>query len=237
MMAEKEMEELNARLNDEAFLAEYVKKYAGYKVNWLPGFLGWFLVGAGNLVYGKKPSYLKFRAVEVIARVPYHSWESAAFTFLTLFYTNEEKAMKLSKVAWLGRMASDNETMHVVVISKLAKEAEKANGFVHTFIPMVFAFFYFWASYWLYIINPRYSFQLNYLFENHAFEQYSEFLKLKEKELKEKPVGSPYLEMYGRKPANQYEFFTSVRNDEIIHRNRSIEEIEKRETEKKAAKK
>lgn len=235
MQAEKEMEELNARLNDEAFLADYAKKYDGYRVNWLPGFLGWFLVSAGNLVYGNKPSYLKFRAVEVIARVPYHSWESAAFTFLTLFYMNEEKAMKLSKVAWLGRMASDNETMHVVVISKLSKEAEKANGFVHTFIPMVFAFFYFWASYWLYIMNPRYSFQLNYLFENHAFEQYSQFLTENEAKLKERKVESPYLEMYGRSPANQYEFFRSVRNDEIIHRNRSIEEIEKRDAAKKAA--
>ncbi len=221
-------EALNEKLNNPEVLAEYKKTHDGYRVHWLPGFLGNVLVGAGNLVYGGKPSYLKFRAVEVIARVPYHSWESAAFTFLTLFYMNEAKAMKLSKVAWLARMASDNETMHVVVISALAKEEQKLNGFVHTFIPMVFAFFYFWASYWLYILNPKYSFELNYLFEQHAFDQYSEFLEKNEEALKAKKMESAYLIWYGRPAKNQYDFFRSVRNDELIHRNRSIDEIEKR---------
>ncbi len=234
--SDAEMEGLVRKLGeDPSFLKTYKEKYDGYRVHWLPRVLGTFLVWAGNLVYGKKPSYLKFRAVEVIARVPYHSWESAAFTFLTLFYMNEKKAMKLSEVAWLARMSSDNETMHVVVISQLAKKEQKLNGFVHTFIPMVFAFFYFWASYWLYILNPRYSFELNYLFESHAFEQYTEFLKENEAALKSKKVESPYLDWYGRTPANQYEFFESVKNDEIIHRNRSIEEIEKRDAALKAS--
>jgi hypothetical protein len=235
MHADKEAEDLNVRLNDEGVRAEYEKKYANYRVHWLPAFLGGFLVGAGNLVYGTKPSYLKFRAVEVIARVPYHSWESAAFTFLTLFYMNEERAMKLSKVAWLARIAADNETMHVVVISKLAKQEQKLNGFVHTFIPMVFAFFYFWASYWLYIMNPKYSYELNYLFEQHAYDQYSEFLKHNAEALKKKPLASTYLSWYGRTAENQYAFFESVRNDELMHRNHSIEEIEHRAAAKKAA--
>ncbi len=233
---DSEAEVLNQKLNDPHLLLEYAKKYDAYRTHWLPSFLGGVLVGAGNLVYGKNPSYLKFRAVEVIARVPYHSWESAAFTFLTLFYMNEEKAMKLSKLAWASRMASDNETMHVVVISALAKSEKKMNGFVHTFIPMVFAFFYFWASYWLYIMNPRYAFELNYLFEKHAFEQYSEFLNVYGEELKKKPMSNSYLLWYGRKAETQYDFFQSVRNDEVIHRNRSIEEIEKRDAEKAQAK-
>lgn len=224
-----EIETLNIKLNDPALLADYKKKHGDYRAHWLPSFLGGLLIGAGNTVYGKKPSYLKFRAVEVIARVPYHSWESVAFTFLTLFYMNEEKAMKLSKLAWLARMASDNETMHVVVISALAKAEERANGFVHTFIPMVFAFFYFWAAYWLYIMNPKYAFELNYLFEKHAFEQYSEFMETNEAALKAKPMKSDYLVWYGRNVDNQYDFFRSVRNDELIHRNRSITEIEARQ--------
>lgn len=219
-------ETLNETLNDPEVLSAYKKTRDGYKVHWLPAVLGSVLVGAGNMVYGKNPSYLKFRAVEVIARVPYHSWESAAFTLLTLFYMNEARAMKLSKVAWLARSASDNETMHVVVISALAQKEQKMNGFIHTFIPMVFAFFYFWASYWLYLLNPKYSFELNYLFEQHAFEQYSEFLEANEEVLKSKRMASDYLAWYGREAKTQYDFFRSIRNDEIIHRNRSIDEIE-----------
>ncbi|MBX9765151.1 hypothetical protein K2X83_00745, partial [Patescibacteria group bacterium] len=117
-------EELVLKLNDEQELAAFKAKYDGYKPGFVPRILGSLLVFCGNAVYGKKPSYLKFRAVEVIARVPYHSWESAAFTFLTMFFMNEKKAIALSNVAWFGRMASDNETMHVVVISQLAKKAE-----------------------------------------------------------------------------------------------------------------
>lgn len=232
--ADPKAEELVQKLNDDAELSAFKAKYDGYKPGLVPRVLGSLLVFCGNAVYGKKPSYLKFRAVEVIARVPYHSWESAAFTFLTMFFMNEKKAIALSNVAWFGRMASDNETMHVVVISQLAKKAEKANWFVHTLIPMVFAFFYFWAAYWLYLFSHKAAFELNYLFEQHAFDQYSEFLKLRGGELREKKMESDYLAWYGRKAETEYDFFLSVRNDEIIHRNNSIMHIEERAVTKTA---
>ncbi|MES2134706.1 MAG: alternative oxidase [Patescibacteria group bacterium] len=224
----EELEALNASLNDPTTLEEYKKPYDDYKPHLLPRILGHMLVWCGNTVYGKAPSYLKFRAVEVIARVPYHSWDSAAFTFLTMFYQNESKAMRLAKLSQFARLATDNETMHVVVISALAKAEQKDNVLVHTVIPMLFAFFYFWAAYWLYVFNPRNALELNYLFESHAFEQYSRFLEANGEELKKKPMVSKYLEWYGREAPNQYEFFRSVRNDEIMHRNKSIEEIERR---------
>lgn len=199
-----------------------------YRASWFPRLLGGALVACGNFVYGVKPSYLKFRAVEVIARVPYHSWESAVYTLLTLFYTNEAQALKYARVSKFARHAQDNETMHVVVISQLAKAEEKAGFFLHTLIPLLFAFLYFWASYWLYLINPKYSYELNYLFEQHAYDQYSEFVTSREAELKAKPCQSDYLAFYGRLCANQYDFFVSVRDDELLHRNRSLEEIEAR---------
>ncbi len=223
----EELEVLNQKLNDDSFLKEYKTSYDSYQPSLLPLLLGKFLVWCGNFVYGKEPSYLKFRSVEVIARVPYHSWASSVYTLLTLFYSHEKKALQLSDVAQFAQIAQDNETMHVVVISKLAEKEECAGIIRHTLIPMLFAFFYFWASYFLYVINPRYSYELNFLFESHAFEQYSRFLEKRGDELKNKSIHSDFLKWYGREPKNQYEFFLSVRNDEIIHRNKSIEEIEK----------
>lgn len=225
--AHTELEILNKKLTDDSFLKEYKEIYDGYTTSLFPLMLGKLLVSCGNFIYGKEPSYLKFRAVEVIARVPYHSWTSAAYTFLTLFYTNEDKALKFSNVATFSQIAQDNETMHVIVITQLAKIEERAGFIRHTFIPLFFAFFYFWSSYILYLINPRYSFELNYLFESHAFEQYNRFLVTRGEELKSKPITSNFLKWYGRSPKNQYEFFLSVRNDEIIHRNTSIDEINK----------
>lgn len=224
---DKRLEELNQSLNDEQFMVEYKHQYDNYKVSFLPRILGKFLVFSGNLVYGKNPTYLKFRAVEIIARVPYYSWASASYTLMTLFFSNEEKALKYSEVSRFAQFAQENETMHVVVISHLAFTEEKAGFIRHSFIPMWFAFFYFWWSYILYFINPRYSFELNYMFESHAFDQYTKFLKKHGEELKKKTVDSKFLDWYGRYPRNQYDFFLSVRNDEIIHRNNSIEEIKK----------
>lgn len=222
---DKEFEVLNQALNDEALLQEYKKPFDNYKPSLLPRILGNFLVWCGNTVYGHAPSYLKFRAVEVIARVPYHSWESASFTLLTMFYSDEQRALKLSKITKFARMAADNETMHVIVVSHLARLEQKAGIIRYTLIPMFFAFFYFWASYFLYLINPRWSLELNYLFEQHAFDSYSEFLEIFGEELHKKPIESDFLAWYGRHPRSQYEFFKSVRNDEIVHRNRSIHEI------------
>lgn len=217
------MEALNVSLNDDATRAAYCVAHDGYRAAWLPRALGAMLVWCGNVVYGERPTYLKFRAVEVIARVPYHSWQSAIYTLLTLFYTDESRALKYAQTSEFARHAQDNETMHVVVISQLAHKAERAGMLRHTTIPVMFAFLYFWVSYWLYLIRPRWSYELNYLFEQHAYDQYSRFIKDNEVVLKGKSIQSAFLTWYGRHLANEYEFFCSVRNDEIIHRNRSVE--------------
>jgi hypothetical protein len=222
----EDLERLNKELNDPVQLAAYRAPYDHYRPAALPRFLGHTLVWLGNLFYGREPSYLKFRAVEVIARVPYHSWASAAYTLLTLFYTDETKARDLSEVARYARQAQDNETMHVVVISCIAKREGRAGILRYTIIPMVFAFFYFWWSYVLYLLNRKWSHELNYMFEQHAFDQYQRFLDTRGDELRGKRVESEFLTWYGRHPRNQYEFFASVRNDEIVHRNTSIREID-----------
>jgi ubiquinol oxidase len=221
----QELELLNETLNDSVLLREYTREFDHYLPSFPARMLGGLLVTVGNLVYGKRPSYAKFRAIEVIARVPYQSWTSAAYTLLTFAYTNERRALALGQVTRFARLAHDNETMHVVVISGLARKHAKTGFIRHTLIPILFAFFYFWASYILYLIHPRYSYELNFIFENHSFAQYDEFLLRNREQLQSRSISSDFLTWYGRNPRSEYEFFTSVRNDEIIHRNTSIKKI------------
>ncbi len=223
----REHEALSLELNDPERRAEYARPYDHYRPGWVARFLGWILVTSGDLVYGRQPSYLKFKAIEVIARIPYQSWEVASYTLLTGMYSNEKKAIELARTGAFARIAQDNETLHVVVISQLCK-ARKQGFFRHYFIPLLFAFFYFWTIFILYLISRKASLELNYLFESHAYSQYSAFLKLEEENLKRSPILSDFLEFYGRHVRNEYEFFELVRNDELIHRNRSIREIEAR---------
>lgn len=224
----KSHEDLVRELNDDTLRAEYARPYDNYSVGIVPSILGALLVTFGNLVYGFRPTYGKFKAVEIIARIPYQSWEVAAYTLLSAVHGNEKHAMRLTKTTAFSRAAQDNETMHVVVISHLAKKAGGIGFFRHTLIPLMFAFVYFWAIYLLYMLSHRASLELNYLFESHAYAQYERFLKENEEALKGKACMSEFLNFYGREARSEYEFFQSVRNDELIHRNRSIREIETR---------
>ncbi len=224
-----EFEKLNKDLNDEIFLNEYKKKFDDYKPNFFPRILGNLLVFVGNVVYGKEPSYLKFRSVEIIARVPYQSWSSVAYTLLTIFFTNEKKAIELSRINKFSRFSHDNETMHVIVISSILKDENiKVNFLKHTFMPIFFAFWYFWWNFFLFLIKPKWSYELNFVFESHAFAQYSIFIKKYAEVLKKKEISSEFLHWYGRHPKNQYEFFLSIRNDEIIHRNESLQQYDQK---------
>ncbi|KND47506.1 MAG: hypothetical protein AB199_03690 [Parcubacteria bacterium C7867-004] len=221
-------EALVKELNDPTMRADYARPYDGYKVGPIAAVLGWLLVTSGTIVYGKKPSYGKFKAVEVIARIPYQSWEVATYTLLTGFYGNEKRAIELTKTSAFSRQAQDNETMHVVVITQICKRLRCVGWFRHMFIPLVFAFFYFWTIYLLYMVSRKSALELNYLFETHAYHQYSEFLALYGEQLRDTPVMSDFLVLYGRNVRSEYELFESIRNDELIHRNRSIKEIELR---------
>lgn len=221
-MEKEDHEALVQKLRDSDALQAYTAECDGYNTGWVASALGALLVGAGALVYGRKPSYEKFKAVEVIARIPYQSWESVAYTYLTAFYGDEHYAMRLSRVLPFARHAQDNETMHVVVLTQLVRTYGRNSLIRHTLIPLLFSFFYYWTIWLLSLINRRIAFELNYLFESHAFAQYTQFLAEHEEVLKSRPVTSDYLKFYGREVANEYELFRSIQLDEIIHRNQSI---------------
>lgn len=221
-------EALVHQLNDPALRAAYARPYDNYRPGIVPRFLGYILVLSGTLMYGKKPSYGKFKAIEVIARIPYQSWEVASYTLLTALYGNEERAIELSKTSAFSRIAQDNETMHVVLMSQLCHKRKCVGPIRHGLIPLLFALFYFWTLYFLYMISRKASLELNYIFENHAYHQYQEFLDLNEHELKQHAVVSDFLVFYGRHVRSEYELFETIRNDELIHRNRTIKELQSR---------
>ena len=222
----REHEALVLTLNDPERRKEYAAPYNHYQVGFIARALGYLLIGSGNFIYGKKPSYEKFKAIEVIARIPYQSWEVATYTLLTALYSNEKRAIELSKIGSFARIAQDNETLHVVVISQIVKRLKCEGFFRHVLIPLLFAFFYFNTLFILYFLSRKSSLELNYLFEAHAYEQYSLFLELEGERLKHTPIQSEFLDFYGRQVRTEFELFSLIRNDELVHRNRSIREIQ-----------
>jgi ubiquinol oxidase len=221
-------EALVKELRDPKLRAEYAAAFDTYRPSLVARVLGWVLVLSGTLVYGKRPSYGKFKAIEVIARIPYQSWEVAIYTLLTGLYGNEERAISLTRTSAFSRHAQDNETMHVIVITQICKRLRCTGPIRHALVPLLFAFFYFWTIYLLYLVSRTAALELNYIFESHAYAQYQEFLEREGERLRDTPVRSEFLTFYGREARSEYELFESIRNDELIHRNRSIREIQLR---------
>ena len=222
----EEHEALNAKLNDPELRADYARAFDDYRPGLAARVLGKLFTGSGDLMYGKKPTYQKFKAIEVVARIPYQSWEVASYTLLTWFYSNERRAIELAKTSAFSRMAQDNETLHVVVISQIVKRLKCESFLRHTVVPLIFATFYALAVFALYLVSRRAALELNFVFESHAFEQYSQFLEENHEKLRLTPISSDFLDFYGRHAKTELEFFESVRNDELIHRNRSIRELQ-----------
>lgn len=219
-------EELVRSLNDPSLRAEYAAPFDHYRPLLIVRMLGSILISSGTLFYGRKPSYAKFKAIEVIARIPYQSWEVATYTILSAMYANERRSIELTKLSMFSRMAQDNETMHVVVMSHIVRSLRCESFFRHTLIPLLFSFFYFWTIYLLFLISRRAALELNYLFESHAYAQYQEFLDTEGDRLRQTPITSDFLAFYGRNVRSEYELIELIRNDELIHRNRSIRELQ-----------
>jgi len=224
-MLSNKHEELLKTFKNYKELENYKKKYDYYQTGIFPKIIAKTLFGTVDLIYGKNPTIQKFKVIEVVARVPYQTWEFVNYLWTTNFYTNENKAIKYAKRSDFGKFAQDNETMHVVVISQICKSEKLGNFLGHTLLPIILAYIYFLISTILYMFSSKSSYELNYLFENHAYNQYDLLIKKDKNKLEKKKIHSKFLKFYGRECKNQLEFFESVKNDEIIHRNTSIEEM------------
>ena len=190
----------------------------------LPRLVAKLLISGTSLLYGHEPSYRKFRALEVIARAPYHSWEAAAFFLLTFFYADERRALALAATTRFARTAQDNETLHVVVVSGLARQAGQCGFWRDTAVPLALTLAASTASFLLFLANPPWSFEVNAVLEAHAYEQYGRFLAKHGEALKKTPISGPFLAWHGRATSTEYAFFRSVQRDERAHWHASLQQ-------------
>lgn len=124
-MTSKEHEKLLLELKDPRSLQVYKEKYDNLPVSFFPRFLAKTLFISMDVVYGRKNTIQKFKVLEVIARVPYQTWEFVNYLITTNFYMNEKRAVDCAVRADEGKFSQDNETMHVVVISQICKQEKK----------------------------------------------------------------------------------------------------------------
>jgi len=174
-----------------------------------------------DLLYGKPRTLSKFKVLELVARVPYQSWEQIAYIAITHVHDRTDMAKRISLRVAQSRAQQDNEQWHLLVLEEVTSLAATAEDPVRSgLVPQVLAFVYYQLSFVLYSIRPKWSYRLNADFEDHATHEYMT-LVTEHPEWEEIPFDSPVTADYGTFESLAH-LFRQIGYDEMVHRDESI---------------
>src|SRR6266436_1087517 len=115
--------------------------------------------------------------LELIARVPYQSWEQVAYVAVTHVYRDPGFARRVHERIAESRAQQDNEQWHLLILEELvARSGRRESQLRYFWVPQAIAFGYYQLSWLLYVIRPTWSYRLNADFEDHAEHEYMEFV-------------------------------------------------------------
>lgn len=188
------------------------------------GLLARLLFFGMDLFYGRKQSLSKFKVLEVIARVPYQSWEHVAYVAMTHEFTKPDFARRIFEFVRECRHQQDNEQWHLLILEELIqKKGVRENFFLYRLCPQVIAFLYYHVSWMLYAIRPALSYRLNADFEDHAEHEYMQYVA-QTPALEHEPFESSFARDYGDF-RSQADLFRRIGLDERLHKAESERRI------------
>jgi ubiquinol oxidase len=174
-----------------------------------------------DLVYGKPRTLAKFRMLELLARVPYQSWEHGGYIAVTRRSGQPNHARQVFSRVQESREQQDNEQWHLLILEELTRRSgDRETYFKHRLLPEVIAFFYYRMSLLLYLVRPAWSHRLNADFEDHAEHEYMLFVQ-EHPELEHVPFQSDFADDYGRF-ASLADLFRQIGHDERVHKEESL---------------
>ncbi len=189
------------------------------------GFLARLLFWTMDLFYGRRRSLSKFKVLEVIARVPYQSWEHVAYIAMTHTYSVPHFARRVFEFVKESRAQQDNEQWHLLILEEMVQNRKiRENFFLYRIVPQLLAFFYYHVSWLLYVMKPSWSYALNADFEDHAEHEYMGFVE-ENPALEDVRFESDFKEDYGDF-ASVADLFRRIGLDERIHKEESLSRIE-----------
>ena len=122
-----------------------------------------------DLFYGRRRSFRKFKALEVVARVPYQAWENVAYVAMTHTHRSPAFARRIFQFVVESRAQQDNEQWHLFILEELLAERGEKHGFLRFFlIPQLLSMVHYHISWLLFVVSPSMSHRLNADFEAHA---------------------------------------------------------------------
>jgi demethoxyubiquinone hydroxylase (CLK1/Coq7/Cat5 family) len=175
-----------------------------------------------DTVYGKERSLEKFKVLEIVARVPYQSWEVVSYIAITHMYPDRGFAKEMFDRVKLAREAQDNEQYHLLILEDILQQRGKRASWVkRRLLPQVIAIPYYYTTWLMTALRPRWAFALNADFEDHAEHEYMGFVA-DHPEFDETPVSSVFFEDYGEF-ATLGDLLRQIGLDERHHKEDSLE--------------
>jgi ubiquinol oxidase len=185
------------------------------------GFLARLLFLTMDLVYGRARTLSKFKVLEVIARVPYQSWEQVAYVAVTHLHRKPRFARRVFDFVREARAQQDNEQWHLLILEEAVQRQGIEEGLLrYRVVPQLIAFFYYHVSWLLYVLNPRLSYALNADFEDHAEHEYMLFVQ-ENPALESQPFVSDFRQDYGAF-RSMADLLRRIGLDEREHKNESL---------------
>ncbi|MEK7746547.1 MAG: alternative oxidase, partial [Elusimicrobiota bacterium] len=168
----------------------------------------------------------KFKVLEVVARVPYQSWEHVAYIAMTHTYGTPGFARRVFDFVKESRAQQDNEQWHLLILEEMTQKKGIREGFLlYRLLPQFIAFFYYHVSWALYVVDPSWSYALNADFEDHAEHEYMEFVR-ENPSFEREPFDSEFAGDYGRFKSAA-DLLRNIGLDERLHKEESLARIEK----------
>jgi ubiquinol oxidase len=172
-------------------------------------------------VYGKPRTLSKFKVLELVARVPYQSWEQVAYIAITHTYNRPEFARRIFERVTESRGQEDNEQWHLLILEEMIAKADTKEGRLKfEVIPQALAFVYYQISWLLYVIRPAWSYRLNADFEDHAEHEYIHLVE-EHPEWEHQPFDSAFADDYARVDTVA-DLFRQISYDERVHKQESL---------------
>jgi ubiquinol oxidase len=182
------------------------------------------LVRSMDAAYGPAGSFGKFQVLELVARVPYQTWERVAYRAINRLYRQTGLARRVHERIVEAREQQDNEEWHLLIMAELAARAGVGRGWLrYRFLPQLLATVYYLLSWLLFLISPARSYLLNADFEDHAEREYMEFVAT-HPDLDMCPWDCPEAAGYGRF-ASVADLIRQIGCDERAHKDESLAQL------------
>jgi ubiquinol oxidase len=177
-----------------------------------------------DIVYGRKRTLPKFKVLELVARVPYQSWEQVAYIAITHMSQRTGLARRIHDQVAEARAQQDNEQWHLLILEELAaRTGGRESRWHYYWIPQLIAFGYYQLSWLMYVIRPAWSYQLNADFEDHAEHEYMTMVT-EHAEWEKEPFTSAFEADYGSFDSLA-DLFRQIGHDERVHKQESLARI------------